>query len=277
MFQPDLIPIVRFENPPAGIAWLERTFGFERHLVIADGDRIVHAELRLGRGFLMCEPLRDDFYNIRTPRQCGGANTQTSYIATRDVEALYTKAEAAGTEIVRELAKTDYGSTDFAVRDPEGFLWYVGSYHPTVDGPEGDKADALPAELFGGARYANARGAIEFFKNAFGAEENYVVPGDGDTIAHAQLSFGSSIFMLGSGGADSDGLKTPAEIGGINTQWIYARVDDVDAHFARAEAAGALIVERPADTTYDSRAYTVRDCEGHLWNVGNYRPALVPA
>ena len=48
---------------------------------------------------------------------------------------------------------------------------------------------------------------------------------------------------------------------------------DVDDHYERAKAAGAEIVQPPADTDYGARLYSVRDIEGNLWSFGNYRPA----
>ncbi len=47
---------------------------------------------------------------------------------------------------------------------------------------------------------------------------------------------------------------------------------DVDAYYARAQAAGALIVRPLADTDYGSREYSARDIEEHLWSFGTYRP-----
>jgi len=49
-------------------------------------------------------------------------------------------------------------------------------------------------------------------------------------------------------------------------------VADVDAHYARAKAAGAEIVMELEDTDYGSRGYSVRDLEGHLWSFGTYHP-----
>ena len=53
---------------------------------------------------------------------------------------------------------------------------------------------------------------------------------------------------------------------------VYVRVDDVDAHHARAVAAGAAIVRPPADTPYGAREYSARDLEGRLWSFGTYDP-----
>ena len=54
--------------------------------------------------------------------------TFAAYVVTDDPDALFARAKAAGAPVVRELHETDYGSRDFAVRDPEGNLWSFGTY-----------------------------------------------------------------------------------------------------------------------------------------------------
>ena len=49
---------------------------------------------------------------------------------TDDADAVYEVAKAAGGVIIRELQNTDYGSREFAVKDPEGHSWSVGTYDP---------------------------------------------------------------------------------------------------------------------------------------------------
>lgn len=70
---------------------------------------------------------------------------------------------------------------------------------------------------------------------------------------------------------DALGMRSPTELGAVN-QGIYVVVDDADAHYARARAAGAEIVLDIKDQPYGSREYTVRDLEGNLWSFGTYAP-----
>ena len=124
-----------------------------------------------------------------------------------------------------------------------------------------------------GMRYRDAPAAIEWLCNAFGFSKNLVVPGPGDTIAHAQLVLGDGMIMLGSVADDDYGqmVKTPREAGG-NTQCAYVVVDEIDAHYQRAMAAGAEIVMEIADQEYGGRLYSAKDPEGYLWNFGSYDP-----
>lgn len=135
-------------------------------------------------------------------------------------------------------------------------------------------AKSVQATIIPGMRYRNAPAAIEWLCKAFGFEKHLVVPGPNGTIAHAQLTFGNGMIMLGSGHDNEYGrlIKQPDEIGGAATQAAYVIVPDADAHYALAKAAGAEIVIDIADADYGGRGYTCRDLEGHIWNFGTYNP-----
>jgi uncharacterized glyoxalase superfamily protein PhnB len=123
-------------------------------------------------------------------------------------------------------------------------------------------------------RYRNAPAAIDWLCQTFGFEKQLVVPGENGTIAHAQLSFGNGMIMLGSVVDSPFGrlMKQPDEIGGAETQSAYVIVDDADVIHARAKAAGAQIVLDIVDEDYGGRGFSCRDLEGHLWNFGTYDP-----
>ena len=132
------------------------------------------------------------------------------------------------------------------------------------------------ATIIPGLRYEDAPKAIDWLCRAFGFEKQLVVPGEGDSIAHAQLSYGNGMIMLGSAGKPGAGyedlVRPPAELGGANTQAPYVIVDDCNAHYERARAAGAEIVLDLEDKEYGGRGYTCRDLEGNVWNFGDYDP-----
>ena len=123
-------------------------------------------------------------------------------------------------------------------------------------------------------RYHDANAAIEWLCKAFGFEKHLVVPGENRTVVHAQLTFGNGMIMLGSAREDEFGqwIKSPREIGGIGTQSAYVIVEDADAHYSRAKAAGAEIVMEVEDQDYGGRLYSRGNPEGHLWSFGTYDP-----
>src|SRR3712207_1041133 len=103
--------------------------------------------------------------------------------------------------------------------------------------------------------YDDASKAIDWLCQAFGFEVRLKVEGEGGRIEHSELEFGEGLIMVGSAGGRSDrpGLlpcKSPRALGGANTQSLCVCVDDVDAHCARARAAGAQILDEPADQDY---------------------------
>ncbi len=102
---------------------------------------------------------------------------------------------------------------------------------------------------------------------AFGFEKKFVVPGENNTVMHAELRLGSGMIMMGSAGKPDPKNPWSTEPFGI-----YVMVKEIDAHYARAKAAGAEIVRPIADTDYGAREYSVRDCDGHLWSFGTYDP-----
>jgi uncharacterized glyoxalase superfamily protein PhnB len=131
------------------------------------------------------------------------------------------------------------------------------------------KATVIPC-----LRYRNAPAAIEWLCKAFGFEKHLVVPGEGGSIAHAQLSFGNGMIMLGSVKESEFNrfIKQPDEIGGAETQTSYLVVADADAIYQRAMAAGAKIVLEIKDEDYGGRGFSCRDPEGRLWSFGTYDP-----
>jgi uncharacterized glyoxalase superfamily protein PhnB len=123
-------------------------------------------------------------------------------------------------------------------------------------------------------RYRDAPAAIKWLCSTFGFEEHLVVPNPDGTIAHAQLSFGNGMIMLGSVVDSEYGrlIKQPDEIGGAETQSAYVIVTDADAIYQRAKAAGATIVLDIKDEEYGGRGFGCRDLEGRLWYFGTYDP-----
>ena len=127
--------------------------------------------------------------------------------------------------------------------------------------------------MIGTMRYDDAPRMIEWLCTAFGFTRHFVVPGDGGTIAHAQLTFGTGMVMLGTARDDEWGklVRGVRALGGASGA-VYVVVTDADAHCARARAAGAEILYGPRDTDYGSREYCARDPEGHVWSFGTYDP-----
>ena len=137
-------------------------------------------------------------------------------------------------------------------------------------------AKATRATVIPCLRYRDAPAAIEWLCAAFGFEKHAVHANPDGSIAHAQLTFGNGMIMLGSvSNIDSEYgalIRQPDEVGGAETQSAYLIVADADAVYARAKAVGAVIVLDIKDEDYGGRGFTCRDLEGHVWNFGTYDP-----
>jgi uncharacterized glyoxalase superfamily protein PhnB len=121
--------------------------------------------------------------------------------------------------------------------------------------------------------YDDAPAAIEFLCNAFGFTRHAVYASeDGSSIQHAELTFDGNMIMLNSSRANPYGMATPKETGGLVTCALCLVLDDPDAHYATAAAAGADIINPPRDQDYGGRSYEARDPEGNVWCFGSYDP-----
>ncbi|MGE3307614.1 MAG: VOC family protein [Rhizobiaceae bacterium] len=120
-------------------------------------------------------------------------------------------------------------------------------------------------------RYRDAAKMIDWLQAAFGFRL-HAKHLDGDKVAHAQMSFGSSMIMLGSVRDDEWGRTVGAPGQGNAGKSVYIAVDDADALYARANRAGARIIEEPTDRDYGSREFICADPEGNVWSFGTYWP-----
>ena len=123
--QPTVWPAFRARDARALIRFLVDAFGFEETAVYDEGDLVAHAQLSWpeGGGVMLGSVREDD--DDAWPAVPG---TAACYVVTADPAAVHARAVGAGATIVRDLSTTDYGSKEFAARDPEGNLWSFGTY-----------------------------------------------------------------------------------------------------------------------------------------------------
>lgn len=114
--------------------------------------------------------------------------------------------------------------------------------------------------------YRDPWAALEWLEKAFGFERAMVITAQDGSLAHSEMHLGDSVIYVGA--PWSDFTASPAAVAGKNTQMIHIQLrDGIDAHCGRARAAGAVILQEPADQFYGDRTYRARDPEGHVWTV----------
>jgi PhnB protein len=120
--------------------------------------------------------------------------------------------------------------------------------------------------------YEDVDAALDFLSRAFGFEEVLRFNGPEGYVNHAEMRLGDGAIFLGDPG---DQYRNPKRLG-QDTVGIHVYVDDVDAHFARAQAAGAEIIQAPSDQEYGDRRYDAVDPEGHRWFFAQHVRTVAP-
>ena len=122
--------------------------------------------------------------------------------------------------------------------------------------------------------YADAAAAIEFIGKAFGFEERMRMPAPDGSIMHAELGYQNNVVMLATVVPEM-GYGSPKDLPARHGS-VLCYVDDVDAHYARAKAAGATITAELEDKFYGDRMYGATDPEGHQWFFATHVKDVAP-
>jgi len=110
--------------------------------------------------------------------------------------------------------------------------------------------------------YEDVDAAVDFLRRAFGFKAcGQDMRGPDGKLRHASMELDGALIMMGWPGPT---YRSPTHLG-QTTQNLYVHVRNADEHFEQARAAGARIIEEPADTPYGHRRYGVADPEGHEW------------
>jgi PhnB protein len=122
-------------------------------------------------------------------------------------------------------------------------------------------------EVYPYLRVRDAGRALDFYKQAFGAEELFRLTEPGGRIGHAEIKIGGTTLMLSDEYPEMN-IVGPQTLGGTSFS-IHLHVDDADAWIERAVAAGATVLRPAADAFYGERGGSVRDPFGHEWLLGH--------
>jgi uncharacterized glyoxalase superfamily protein PhnB len=120
--------------------------------------------------------------------------------------------------------------------------------------------------------YSDVEAAIEWLGKVFGFKEHYRHGSYGEPASGAQIHLGHAYVMLSRA---RPGRSSPAQCGQF-TQSLTIFVENVEDHFEKAKAAGAVIVEEPHETVYGEFQYAATDVEGHLWLFSRHAKDIAP-
>jgi PhnB protein len=284
----------------SALEFYKQAFGaVETMRLTGPDDKIGHAEMRIGNTTIM---LADEFpdHGAISAKTLGGSPVML-HLHVSDVDAVVARAIAAGAKTVRPVEDQFYGERSGQFSDPFGYTWMIATRKEELTREEVQRrfaalqqaSPATPTEepkstpsvphIRKGFRtltpYLLVPGAaklINFFKEAFGAEEIFRVPRPGgELIMHAEVRIAGSMVEL----ADATAEFKPRASSNI----LY--VPDVDAVFHRAVQAGATSLAAPADRSWGDRDGAVKDPGGNTWYITTHgagphvtadTPAIVP-
>jgi len=235
------------------IDFVKNVFGAEEQFRSIGSAGGLHCELKLGDAMLM----------IGGGAWRGTPAPSALHIYVLDVDPVYERALAAGATSLRPPADQEYGDRDASVRDPYGNNWYIATHQ------QAGRGHFIPEGLHSVNVYLHPKGApqaIDFFVRALGARELERAQDDAGTIHHAKLQLGDSVLELSEARAEFPPLPTT----------FYLYVQDCDALYHQAIAAGATSLNPPADQPYGDRNAGVQDPYGNTWYFSTHIKDVAP-
>jgi PhnB protein len=219
------------------IEFMKHTFEAEElhHVTSSAG---FHAEVRIGDSILMI----GGGESVRGHEKIGAF-----HVYVPDCDAAYLRAIEAGATSMGEPADRPYGERAGFVKDFAGNHWYISTRFASNVAPEG-LGTVVPFVF-----PPKARVFIDFLKRAFAAEEIAVHEQSG-RVMHAAVRIGGAVLEMGE-------AQEPQHL----PSRFFLYVEDCDAWYRRAIAAGATSIEEPADRPYGHRTATLLDPFGYEW------------
>lgn len=121
--------------------------------------------------------------------------------------------------------------------------------------------------------YEDVAAALGWLTEAFGFSERLRFTDSEGQVSHAEMTFGDAEVMLGHPGPK---YESPRRTGQVSA-FVHVYVDDVDAHYERANAAGAEILTVVQDKPHGDRTYDAADLEGHRWTFAQHVRDVPPS
>jgi PhnB protein len=279
-------PRLRIKGAAAAIEFYKKAFGakekmrFENELI-----GLVHGEIQIGNSVIMVaeESLQ---YDMPGPQTLGGSPV-TIEMFVEDSDAAVERAVAAGARLTSPVQDHFYGYRSGIVADPFGYSWTISTVKEDMSVEEMHRrfeamkqqllkkpaVDPIPKGCRTVTPYLVAEDGpalVEFAKQAFGAEERFRGTGGAGGL-HAEIQIGDSILMMG-GGIPGREFRATA-----NTTALHVYVEDADAVYRKALAAGATSISGPADQEYGERSAGIKDPAGNYWYIATHKgPTYVP-
>jgi PhnB protein len=278
-------PYLCVDDAPAALEFYKKAFGaVETMRLRGPGPKIGHAQFLIGNAVVM---LASEFpeYGVLSPKTIGGSPIRLQLFVP-DVDAVVAQAVEAGATIVRPVADQFYGHRSGQVLDPFGYTWSISTRKEEVSTEEMQRridamerqhgqqpSAAAPAvnPIPRGFRTLqpylvaeNGIALLDFVKQVFSSEETARYIGEVGGV-HGEVRIGDTMFMIGGG------IPGRAFEGKLKTNALHVYVEDTDAVYAKALAAGATSLGAPQDHEYGERGAGVKDAAGNYWYIATHK------
>jgi PhnB protein len=279
-------PRLVFKDAAKAIEFYQQAFGAKENMRFEVGGSIPHADITIGdsRIILSEEWPEGGRFSAET---LGHSPVQLS-LQVEDVDSFAKQAVAAGLKTILPIKDQFYGRREGSFVDPFGYTWNISTVKEEMSveemhrrmkgmttGPEGGKmsakdelkVDPVPRGFRMVSPYLVAEDGpalLDFASKAFGAEELFrtATPRGG---VHGEIRIGDSMLMIGGG---VPGQKFS---GSLHPNALHVYVENTDAAFKQALAAGATAIDAPRDQDYGERSATVKDAAGNVWYIATHK------
>jgi PhnB protein len=269
-------PRLTFKDAAKAIEFYKSAFGATETMRFEVGDGVAHAEIKIGDSAIM---LAEEWpEGGRYSAETLGSSPILMSLHVPDVDAFAKRALSAGAKLLFPIKDQFYGRREGTLADPFGYTWSVSTTKEEMSvkemhrrfsaemAPKGAQKPAvnpIPKGFHTLTPYMIATDGpalLEFAKQAFGAEETFRAVGSAGGL-HGEVRIGDSMLMMGGGIPGREFHATP------NTHALHMYVEDTDAVYERALAAGATSIDEPRDQEYGERSGSVKDPAGNFWYI----------
>ncbi len=275
---PVAAPILTFKDAVKAIEFYKQAFGARETMRFQIQGTIPHAEIMIGNSIIV---LAEEWpEGGRFSAETLGQSPISISLEVEDVDAFAERAVAAGLKMTSPPRDQFYGRRDARLVDPFGYTWHVYTVKEAMSVEEMHRrfdathreakkpaVDPIPKGYRTVTPYLvaqNGPALLEFAKQAFGAEEIFRAVGSAGGL-HAEVKIGDSMLMMGGGIPGKEFRSTP------NTHALHVYVENADAVYQKALAAGATTIDEPRDQEYGERSASVKDPAGNYWYIATHK------
>lgn len=272
------IPRLTVKDVASAIEFYEKAFGASEIFRFNIEGRAEHGEVKIGDSAIMLSIEWPD--GGRLSAETLGQSPVELRLQVEDVDSFAKRAVAAGMRVARPIGDQFYGTREGHFVDPFGYTWNIFTQKEQLSTEEvyrrfegirssyGAKPEsAIPPGYRTVTPYlvaADGPALVEFVKQVFGAEEKFRATGSAGGL-HAEVRIGDSMLMMGGGIPGREVRFTP------NVHALHVYVEDADAVYRKALAAGATSLDEVRDQEYGERSGSIKDPAGNFWYIATHK------